>query len=241
MRRADRLFQIVQIMRRRRVVTARHLADELEVSERTIYRDIRDLSLSGVPVRGEAGVGYTLPSGFDLPPLMFTEEELEALVLGARLVKGSADPALVRAARAALAKVEGALPERLRFTGVDPAIFVPARLTESGVPPHLEELRGAVRKQRVVTIRYVRADGESSERAVHPLCLFFWGSLWTMGGWCTLRQDFRHFRVDRIETLQVSEERYPELPGRALADLFRHFATEDEARRAAAERADSSS
>lgn len=127
MRRADRLFQIIQTLRRRRVVTAAYLAEELEVSERTIYRDMRDLSLSGVPIQGEAGVGYALPAGFDLPPLMFTEEELEALVLGARMVESWGDPKLATAARQALNKVEVVLPERLRLQGAEPPLFAPAR------------------------------------------------------------------------------------------------------------------
>src|ERR687892_129207 len=114
MRRADRLFRLVQLLRRSRLVTAQRLARELEVSERTVYRDIRDLSLSGVPIRGEAGVGYAPAHGVDLPPLMFSEDELEALVLGARVVQGYADPELARAADSVLAKVEMVLPERLR-------------------------------------------------------------------------------------------------------------------------------
>src|SRR5437899_1479879 len=110
MRRADRLFQIVQRLRRRGVTTAAQLAQALEVSERTVYRDVRDLQLSGVPILGEAGVGYALPRGFDLPPLMFTEEELEALVVGARMVQAWGDQKLARAAEDALSKIETVVP-----------------------------------------------------------------------------------------------------------------------------------
>src|SRR3954462_2171054 len=125
MRRADRLFKLVQLLRRSRLVTAQKIASELEVSERTIYRDVRDLALSGVPIRGEAGVGYALAHGFDLPPLMFTEEELEALVLGARVVQSWADPALAKAADSALAKIEMVLPERLRSMAGAKALLAP--------------------------------------------------------------------------------------------------------------------
>src|ERR1700736_2952047 len=125
MRRADRLFRIVQLLRRRKLTTAKQLADELEVSERTVYRDVADLVGSGVPIRGEAGVGYALERGFDLPPLMFTEDELEALVLGARVVESWADASLAQAARQVLEKVEAVLPERLQDRVSRAALFAP--------------------------------------------------------------------------------------------------------------------
>src|SRR5215468_9947586 len=149
MRRADRLFQIIQRLRRRGRVTAAALAEELEVSARTVYRDVRDLVSSGVPIQGEAGVGYALPRGFDLPPLMFTEEEIEALVLGARIVETRADPALARAARDVLAKVEAVLPPRLRDRIAEAALFAPGyrvRAADAG----LTSLRTAIRERRKV-------------------------------------------------------------------------------------------
>ena len=230
MRRADRLFQIIQALRRRRVVTARDLAGDLEVSERTIYRDMRDLSLSGVPIQGEAGVGYALPAGFDLPPLMFTEEELEALVLGARMVESWGDPKLAAAARQALGKVEVVLPERLRAGSAETPLYAPARHLASETAEMLEMLRRAIKTQHKLTMIYNSVKDERTERTVHPLCLFFWGSVWTFAAWCTLRGDFRHFRVDRVEDAQTSEDIFAPEPGRTLEDFFQHIAEEEKER-----------
>ena len=230
MRRADRLFRIIQTLRRRRIVTARDLAGELEVSERTIYRDMRDLSLSGVPILGEAGVGYALPAGYDLPPLMFTEEELEALVLGARMVESWGDPALARAAAQALAKVEVVLPERLRAQSAQPPLYAPARRLAAETAEKLELLRATIKGRRKLALTYDSISGERSERTVHPLCLFFWGTVWTFAAWCTLRQDFRHFRVDRVAEARMSEEQFEEVPGQTLEDFFSQIAEEDNAR-----------
>jgi predicted DNA-binding transcriptional regulator YafY len=157
MRRADRLFRIVQRLRRRGgAVTAAVLADELEVSERTIYRDVADLQASGVPIDGAAGVGYRLPRGeFDLPPLMFTEDEIEALVLGARVVKGWGDPTLARAAEDVLAKVEAALPPRLRDRVADSTLFALNLRDQRAVSSALTQFRGAVRDRRKVRLDYV--------------------------------------------------------------------------------------
>src|SRR4051812_39275569 len=166
MRRADRLFQIVQRLRRHgAVVTAAALAHELEVSERTVYRDVADLVASGVPITGEAGVGYRLPRGaFDLPPLMFTEDEIEALVLGARVVESWADPALARAAADVLAKVEVVLPPALRERIAGATLFalnLRERAAESG---HLTTLRAAVRERRKVRLAYVDRGGQPTAR-----------------------------------------------------------------------------
>ena len=199
MRRADRLFQIVQRLRRRGVTTCAQLAAALEVSERTIYRDVQDLQLSGVPVLGEAGVGYALPKGYDLPPLMFTEEEIEALVLGARIVKSWSDPQLARAAEDVLAKVESVLPARLRERIPDAALFAPSFHVRGALTHSLQPLRSAVRDRKKVRFRYQDKQQAPSERTVQPLGLFYWGSAWSLGAWCELREDFRNFRVDRIE------------------------------------------
>ncbi|XXF75683.1 YafY family protein [Myxococcaceae bacterium GXIMD 01537] len=221
MRRADRLFRLVQLLRRKRVTTARALAEALEVSERTVYRDIADLAASGVPVSGEAGVGYALQRGFDLPPLMFTELELEALLLGARVVQSWADAELAEAARAALARVEAALPERLQARLASSTIFAPSIHVPVEASRSLAPLRHAVAGRHIVTLTYVDKGDAHSERRVWPLGLFFWGRSWTVAAWCELRQDFRGFRLDRIHSLQVSEEQYPEMPGRTLEDFFR--------------------
>lgn len=218
-RRADRLFQILQILRRRRVVTAARLAEELGVSERTVYRDVRDLLLAGVPIQSEAGVGYALPRGLDLPPLMFTEEEVEALVLGARIVESWADPALARAAQDVLAKVEAVLPDRLRHRVGRSALFAPP---SSDDPPlgALGDLRRAIRGSRKVRFAYTRADGQGSARTVRPLCLVFFAPTWMLAAYCELRSAFRNFRLDRMRELEVLDETFVDEPGRTLADYL---------------------
>jgi predicted DNA-binding transcriptional regulator YafY len=217
MRRADRLFQIIQLLRRRTVVTAAVLAQELEVSQRTVYRDIRDLTLSGVPIEGEAGVGYTLRRGFDLPPLMFTESEIEAMVLGARIVTSWGDPALGKAAHEALARVEAVLPDRLRARLIDAPLYAPGFHVPTRVLDQLAEVRQAVDARRKLRLDYTRADGERSDRVIRPVGLFFWGSTWSVAGWCELRRDFRDFRLDRIQALDVLTETFVPEPGRDLA------------------------
>ena len=216
MRRADRLFQIIQLLRRRTVVTAAVLAEELEVSQRTVYRDIRDLTLSGVPIEGEAGVGYTLRRGFDLPPLMFTESEIEAMVLGARIVTSWGDPALGKAAHEALARVEAVLPDRLRARLIDAPLYAPGFHVPTRVLDQLAEVRQAVDARRKLRLDYRRADGERSDRVIRPVGLFFWGSTWSVAGWCELRQDFRDFRLDRIQGLDILTETFAREPGRDL-------------------------
>lgn len=221
MRRADRLFQIIQLIRRYRVVTAGRLAGELEVSERTVYRDVRDLVLSGVPIEGEAGVGYMLRRGFDLPPLMFTEAEIEAMVLGARFVSSWADAGLARAAGDALARVEMALPERLKARLADTRLYAPSFHIPQEVATALAALRGAIDERRRVWMAYASAEGSRTERTVRPLGLFFWGRTWTLTAWCELREDFRSFRLDRLERHEVLAQRFHEEPGKTLDDFFR--------------------
>ncbi len=227
MRRADRLFRIAQRLHPERVVTARTLAEEMEVSERTIYRDILDLSLSGVPVEGEAGVGYRLGRGFRLPPLMFESDELAALLLGMRMVQAWTDPALASAATRAAARIEAALPERLlgefaREEMLVPDFFIPDSLRE-----HLAPLRNAVRERRKLRVAYTREDGQASERVLWPLGLFYWGRHWTLVAWCELRDAFRHFRLDRIGKLEVTAERYPVRAGRTLQDFLNEVREKD--------------
>jgi len=225
MRRADRLFQIVQRLRRRgAVVTAAALAHELEVSERTIYRDVADLVASGVPITGEAGVGYRLPRGaFDLPPLMFTEDEIEALVLGARVVESWADPTLARAAADVLAKVEVVLPPALRERIAGATLFALNMREQVGVGDRLTTLRAAVRERRKVRLAYVDRGGQPTARIVWPLGLFYWGLTWTAGAYCELRDGFRNFRLDRITELEVTSDVFTPTPGRTLQDLFDYY------------------
>ena len=220
MRRADRLFQIIQLLRRRNVATAGWLAGELEVSERTVYRDIRDLMLSGVPIEGEAGVGYVLRRGFDLPPLMFTDAEIEAMVLGARVVTSWGDAGLAKAAADALARVESVLPDRLKARLTGTPLFAPGFHVPQQVAASLTVVRGAIDARRKVRMAYTGADGAGTERTVRPLGLFFWGTTWSFAGWCELRTDFRSFRLDRIGRLDVLPERFQDEAGRTIDDYF---------------------
>lgn len=232
MRRADRLFQIVQELRRRKLVTARHLATVLEVSERTIYRDIRDLAASGVPIEGEAGVGYVLQRGYDLPPLMFTEEEIEALVLGARIIESWADAALARAAGNVVAKVEAVLPESLREHVSRTPLSAPADHRAAPLSVDAGAIRAALRNRRKLDFHYCNAEGRSSERVVRPLALAFYGPVWLLIAWCELRNDFRAFRLDRMREMTVLDTRFAEERGKTLHD----FVVADRQRRAEEQR-----
>lgn len=221
MRRADRLFRIVLLLGRGRAVTARELAEALEVSERTIYRDVADLVASGVPVDGAAGVGYLMRKGYHLPPLMFDAEELAALALGSRMVRGWADPALGRAAERALLKIEAVLPAQRKVGAGDTALIVPDFHVPPAMVAPLGILRRAIRDGRKLRFGYRRADGEGSRRTVWPLGLFFWGETWTLGGWCELRGEFRSFRIDRMAAPEVLDERFESAGGRSLEDYIR--------------------
>ncbi len=220
MRRADRLFQIVQLLRHDKAVTACDLAEALEVSARTIYRDMQDLGLSGVPITGEAGVGYRLLKGFHMPPLMFSEEELAALLLGARMVRAWTDKSLARAAHQAMRKIEAVIPEHLKPELAREEMLVPDFSSSREVAEHLALLRGAIKQQQKVSYDYIREDGQHSSRTVHPLGLFYWGKVWTLVAWCELRDAFRHFRLDRIQRIAVLSGRFESVPGRTLQDFL---------------------
>jgi len=221
MRRADRLFQIMLFLGRGTVVRARELAERLEVSERTIYRDVADLGRSGVPIEGEAGVGYLLRGGYRLPPLMFDADELEALALGSRMVKGWTDPALGKAAERALLKIEAVLPADRRSQLAHEALLVPDFHVPPAMVAPLGQLRLAIAQGRKVRFDYVRADGAPSTRTAWPLGLFFWGGTWTLGAWCELRGEYRSFRVDRLSALTVLDEVFDGARERLLEDYIR--------------------
>src|SRR5688572_2324310 len=227
MRRADRLFQIIQFIRRHRVTTAGALADALEVSERTVYRDIRDLVHSGVPIEGEAGVGYMLRKGFDLPPLMFTATEIEALVLGTRVVQSWADPELARAAASALDRIATALPDALRNRLVESRLYAPGFHVPPDVMDRLQHLREAVDAHRKTWVAYKDADGIATERIIRPLALSFFGYTWMVTAWCELRVDFRSFRLDRVAEVRVLDERFEDEPGKRIEDYFKLIGAED--------------
>lgn len=235
MRPAERLFQIIQILRRRRgVVTAQALAAELEVSVRTVYRDIAELIAQRVPIEGAAGVGYLLREGFDLPPLMFSEDELEALLLGTRIVESWADPELGRAAADVLAKIAAVVPVPRRARIESLALAAPPSERRSEIAIDMAALRHWVREERKVRIDYLDLKGAATVRMVRPMTLAFFPPVWLLLGWCELREDFRSFRVDRIAAIEFLPERYPQEPGRRLVDYlatirYRQMATAGEA------------
>lgn len=219
MRRADRLFLIINALRgRRTALPARQLADMLEVSPRTVYRDVADLQLSGVPIEGEAGVGYVLRKGSDIPPLMFSADELEALVAGTRFVRAFAGERLAREAQSALIKIEAVLPPDLRERSAQSKIFAPIWRDpeQNHIGRMLDRLHEAVLHRRVLCLDYRDVEGRASIREVQPLCLSFWGGSWTLGTWCRHRHAFRNFRPDRIESCRESGEVFDDLPGRDL-------------------------
>jgi predicted DNA-binding transcriptional regulator YafY len=224
MRRADRLFRIVQMLRSGRLKTARALAERLQVSERTIYRDVRDLQLAGQPIEGEAGVGYTLRRDFDLPPLMFTPEELTALVLGARLVKAWGGAENVAAASSALARIEAVLPAELAARLDAIALYAPGFMMTQSHRLLLDKLHAACLQRVVLAFRYTRLGDDEvkgEHRTVRPLALTFWSGVWTLAAWCELRNDFRIFRIDRIQQLVPTDRNFTPKRGQRLEDLMR--------------------
>ncbi|MEI2300129.1 helix-turn-helix transcriptional regulator [Ensifer sp. MJa1] len=217
MRPADRLFRIIQLMRATgRVMTAREIAEKMEVAQRTIYRDMEHLIASGAPIDGERGVGYLLREAFDAPPLAFTFEQLEALAFGTRAVQMLGDGRLAQAAREAMEKIAHGLPpeHRHRLTAA------PLRAFRSSLQPEppalLGEVRQAIAERRKLRLEYDSLKNEHSERTIWPLGLSVFGHSWLLTGWCELRQDFRDFRVDRIGSLRVSRERFKPTPERSF-------------------------
>jgi predicted DNA-binding transcriptional regulator YafY len=221
MRRADRLFQIVQLVRGRRLTTADFLAERLEVSVRTVYRDIADLQAQGVPLDGAAGVGYRMRAGFDLPPLMFTRDEAQALVASVRLAQPRLDSALAAHAELALAKIFAVLPPGVRAAAESLAVYSPVDGPDAATRERLGRLREAAEQRRKAHLRYQDSDAKASERTVRPLGCFYWDSVWTLAAWCELREGFRSFRVDRIEAMDILDDRFRDEPGKTLADLQR--------------------
>ncbi|QNP42002.1 helix-turn-helix transcriptional regulator [Lysobacter solisilvae (ex Woo and Kim 2020)] len=226
MRRADRLFLLIHALRgRRSAITAQQLAQTLQVSLRTVYRDVADLQLSGVPIEGEAGVGYMLRKGADIPPLMFNEDELEALVVGTRFVRAFGGERLGRGATAALLKIEAVLPDALRERSRRTRIFAPqvaGRIENSGL---IDALHAAIERRQVLRLDYRDGHGAVSAREVEPLALAFWGGTWTLGAWCRLRGDFRSFRPDRIAAHAPSGEIFADDPARNLDAYLRAVGT----------------
>ena len=210
MRRADRLLQIIQILRRQNgPIAAARMAEELEVSLRTLYRDMASLESTGVPIRGEAGVGYILEDGYDMPPLMFTASELEAVMLGARLLDGRVDEALSRAAKDAVAKIASSIPDKLRDALIDAPLFAPIFVARELLQIDMVDIRRALRTESQVEIEYLDLKGNQSERTIWPVLMSFFEQTTVIAAWCTLRNDFRTFRIDRISRFHVLDKRLP--------------------------------
>jgi len=209
MRRADRLFRIIQVLRRRkRPITALEIAEELETSVRTIYRDIAQLMADRVPIRGEAGIGYVLDGGFDMPPLMLTADEIEAVMLGAQWVMGRGDAVLTRAAHDLVAKVGQVVPEHLRPLLVDPASVTPRVRAGEADTIDMARLRSAIRTQGKVALLYRDETSAETERVIWPIAVAYFDAVRLIVGWCELREAFRHFRTDRIVRADFLDERY---------------------------------
>jgi predicted DNA-binding transcriptional regulator YafY len=220
-RRADRLLLLLEELRSRPVCTAAELAEALEVSARTIYRDLEALVGVGVPVRGAAGVGFILEPGYHLPPLNLTAEEAEALALGARVLATWSDGALAARAAAGLAKIRAVLPSSGQ-SGIDQDIFwAPQWVTRHAPSVDLLDLKRAAQHRRVLEIDYETLNGTRSVRAVRPLSVSFFGPVWLLVAWCELAQDFRCFRLDRILRLSLLDRGFRDEPGKRLADFKR--------------------
>lgn len=207
MRRADRLFQIIQILRRTtQPVTAAALADELEISERTVYRDVSDLIGQRVPIEGVAGLGYVLASDYDMPPLMLTPDEIEVVVLGAQWVAGHSDKILANAARDVVAKIATVVPENLRPYVIEPSVGAKPPTAESEESIDTASLRSAIRNGLKMRLRYMSEGGQETDRTVWPVILGYGETSRLLVAWCELRQSFRHFRTDRIVDFEVLDE-----------------------------------
>ena len=218
MRPADRLFDIIQTLRTApRPVTAAGLADKLEVTARTIYRDIAALQGSSVPIEGAPGLGYVLRRGYDLPPLMFTAEEADAIAIGVRLLRRLRDPKLQQAAESVLAKLSVVVPEPLQSQLVAAPVYVSdGDAPPSGTDP--AELRHAIHEARKVAITYIDEAGCRTSRTIRPIAMAYYVDVTLLGAWCELRQDFRNFRVDRILGAELLDEHFVAESGRLLAE-----------------------
>jgi predicted DNA-binding transcriptional regulator YafY len=220
MRRTDRLFEMIQILRDGRLHRGEDMARELGVSLRTVYRDMETLVASGIPVEGERGLGYMMTAPITLPPLNLTLAELEALHLGLAVVSKAADPEMQRAAKTLSEKVDAVLPEdrSAPASGWGFAVYPFAEAARGFV--HMAPIRAAIRSRRKIEIGYTALDGTETKLTVRPLQMEYWGRVWTLTAWCELHEDFRVFRVDRIATLDISFETFEEEPGKRLSDYM---------------------
>ncbi|MXQ07742.1 WYL domain-containing protein [Alphaproteobacteria bacterium GH1-50] len=220
MRRTDRLFELIQVLRDGRLHRGKDLAERLGVSLRTLYRDMDTLVASGIPVEGERGLGYMMTAPITLPPLNLTLAELEALHLGLSVVEKAADEDMRRAALSLASKIDAVLPEdrTAPANGWGFAVYPFAEAARGFV--HMAPIRAAIRSRRKIDLGYLALDGAETTRTVRPLQMEYWGRVWTLTAWCELRDAFRVFRVDRIQTLDIRPESFDEEPGKTLADYF---------------------
>ena len=211
MRRAERLFQIIQILRRskRNPIRANDIASELEISLRTVYRDIAQLLAERVPIRGEAGIGYILEDGFDMPPLMLTADEIEAAMLGAQWVIGRGDEALARAARDMVAKIGAVVPPHLKPLALDSTLVSSQWRKIAPDACDMARMRASIHAQTKVTLLYSDEQGRESQRTIWPIAVSYWELVRVVVAWCELRNDFRSFRTDRVRHADFLSDRYP--------------------------------
>lgn len=227
-RKSDRLFRIVTLLQgRRTALTAARIAEQLEVSIRTVYRDIQDLMMSGVPIVGEAGTGYMLDRRYHLPPIMFDDEEIECLVLGMAMVGSWTDAATAGIARRTLAKLRGTMGDAQRESLGSAALFAPQSANKPPWTIDFTEIRRCVRERIKVRIAYGDEAGAQTERTVRPLALAFFGPVWVMTGWCELRQDFRNFRLDRIGRMAILDAPFRQEKGKTLHDYLKSIPCND--------------
>ncbi|MBD2249123.1 YafY family protein [Nostoc sp. FACHB-888] len=224
MRKADRLFQLVNLIRTHQPITAEQLAERIGVCVRTIYRYIDDLSLSGIPVYGEPGVGYALDEDFELPPLTLTCDEIAALMLGVEMLSRSTGTDLAAAAKTLLSKIGAVLPPR-SFDPTRTPVRALGEILNNQSLRHWNDLYRSIQQQQAVKIVYLSLNEQLSQRVVFPLGLFYWGGKWTVGTWCILRNAYRDFRVDRIQNLDFASD--VESPDQEISlDLYTKFQLE---------------
>jgi len=206
MRKSDRLFQLTNILRKHQPITAKRLAEKLDVSERTIYRYVDDLSVAGIPVYGEAGVGYRLSEGFELPPLLLTPLESEALLLGVNLVSAWSGKSMSEAAQSVLHKIEASMPVDADSQDAASSVIRTPNC-HALMDNHVwDVIYTALKRGRSLHLNYRSLDGDDSSRDIHPLGIFFWGGVWTLNAWCGLRSDYRDFRLDLIQSVDLLNE-----------------------------------
>ncbi|MBB1387327.1 YafY family transcriptional regulator [Pseudoalteromonas sp. SG45-5] len=217
MHKSERLFQLVNILKSRRfAITANELANKLKISQRTIYRDIQHLQSSGVPVEGEAGTGYLI-ADYDLPPMMFTLEELQALLLGSKMVSAWTDPQLAASAQAAITKINAVLPEKLKQQVEELPYLVPTFSHDKAHQKITLQLRKAITNKTCIEFHYLDVNQQPSHRITDPLGLVYWGAKWTLIAYCQLRSDYREFRLDRIQSIVSLTNTFDTNPQKNLA------------------------